>query len=75
MRRPKRLTVSLDEISSYLARGAELHPILYSEYRDQLLKASRLGFICLTPEMIFECYHYELQQRIEQRRLLRRKAA
>ena len=48
--------VSVDEIQGYLAKGAEVHPLLYADFLNQLKDLEISRYLCLTPQTRMELY-------------------
>lgn len=55
--------VSLDDIQFYAARSAELHPLLYNQFLDEIIKLENKNKLCALPITIFEHYHLRLAQK------------
>ena len=54
--------ISPNEIQFYLARNADLHPLLYATFLEQLEEMAHKQKLSLLPATIFETYHRRLQK-------------
>lgn len=48
---------TIDDITLYVGRGCEIHPLLLDHYYDQLDQLLRMGKISLVPAAIFERFN------------------
>lgn len=48
--------VSVDEVQSYLTKGANVHPLLYASFLESLVQLEIERKICLTPQTRMEIY-------------------
>lgn len=53
---------TVDDISLYIGRGCEIHPLLFDYFHDQLDLLLRKGKISLVPSAIFERFHRKLER-------------
>lgn len=49
-------TVSVDEVQEYLTKGAEVHPLLYASFLQELVHLENARKLCLTPQTRLETY-------------------
>ena len=54
--------VTIDDVSLYLARGCDLHPLVDEFYHEELDYLVRMGRASLTPSAIFEKFHRRLAE-------------
>lgn len=54
--------VSVDTIQFYLAHGAELHPLVYTQFVEELTTLELKGKMCPVPIVIFERFHLKLKK-------------
>ncbi len=64
MKRHRTKQISIDDIQFYAAHSAELHPLLYNQFLDEVIKLENKNKLCALPMTIFEHYHLHLTQRI-----------
>jgi hypothetical protein len=50
--------LSIDEIQFYLAKGAWMHPLLYSAFLEKIYEKGRLDLVCPVPITILERYYF-----------------
>lgn len=55
--------ISIDDIQFYAARLTELHPLLYSQFLDEIIKLENKHKLCALPITIFDHYHMHLAQK------------
>ena len=48
--------VSVDDVQSYLIKGAGVHPLLYSTFLEALLELEYERKLCLVPQTRLELY-------------------
>ena len=64
MKGHKTKQISIDDIQFYAAHSAELHPLLYIQFLDEIISLERKHKLCALPMTIFEHYHVHLAQKI-----------
>jgi len=57
--------ISIDDIQFYAARSTELHPLLYNQFLDEIIKLENKNKLCALPITILEHYHMHLAQKIK----------
>ena len=48
--------VSVNDVQGYLSKGAEVHPLLYTSFLNELVQLEFARKICLTPKTRLEIY-------------------
>jgi Mn-containing catalase len=56
--------VSVNDIQSYLIKGAEIHPLLYTSFLEELEDLEFDRKLCLTPQARLELYSRRISTRI-----------
>jgi hypothetical protein len=56
--------LSLDELQMYVAKGAILHPVMYTQYIELLQNLEYHGKVTLIPSFRLEKYSNEMAARI-----------
>jgi hypothetical protein len=56
--------LSIDEIQFYLARGVEMHPLLYRALLEKIYDLGRAHKVCPTPQTILERYYFSKMKKV-----------
>ena len=59
--------VSVNEVQDYLIRGANIHPLLYNAFLDELVELEFKKNLCLVPSTRLEIYSNRVASRIAQK--------
>lgn len=55
--------VSIDDLLLYIAKGCDIHPLLYDYLLDELEQMSIKGKMSLVPISVLQLYHRRLKRR------------
>jgi Mn-containing catalase len=59
--------VSVNDVQGYLVRGADVHPLLYYSFLNELTNLEISRKLCVTPQTRLEMYSIRVSQNITRR--------